>query len=149
MGVEPFLLSSTIRVVIGQRLVRRLYGQKEEYKLSKEEITSLGKFLNFEKVLDALRAENVIQKSDKIEDLVFCKPVPSNETPDGYKGRMVINEVLTVSSAINELILQQASTDKIEAQGRIEGMLTLAEDGFFKAAQGSTTIEEVLRVVSD
>lgn len=149
MGVEPFLLSSTIRVVIGQRLVRRLYGQTEKYKLSKEEIASLGKFINFEKVLDALRQENVIKKSDKIEDLDFCKPVPSDETPDGYKGRMVINEVLTVSSAINELILQQASTDKIEAQARSEGMLTLAEDGFFKAAQGSTTIEEVLRVVSD
>lgn len=149
MGVEPFLLSSTIRVVIGQRLVRRIYGQKEEYRLSKEELSSLGKFIDFERVLTTLREENVIKKTDNIEDLVFSKPIPSEETPDGYKGRMVINEVLTVSPAINELILKQSSSDKIEAQARAEGMLTIAEDGFFKAVQGSTTIEEVLRVVSE
>lgn len=149
MGVEPFLLSSTIRVIIGQRLVRRLYGQKETYKLSKEEIVSLKKFIDFEKVLDALRQENVIKKDDGPEDLVFSKPVPCDEAPDGYKGRMVINEVLTVSPAINELVLKQASSDKIEEQARSEGMLTIAEDGFFKAVQGGTTIEEVLRVIND
>ena len=149
MGVEPFLLSSTIRVVIGQRLVRRLYGQKESYKLSKEEIVSLKKTVDFEKILTTLRDENVIKKTDGIEDLVFFKPLPSEEAPDGYKGRMVINEVLTVSSAINELIIKQASSDKIEAQARSEGMLTIAEDGFFKAVQGGTTIEEVLRVIND
>jgi len=149
MGVEPFLLSSTIRVVIGQRLVRRLFGQKESYKLSKEEIVSLKKVIDFEKLLTTLRDENVIKKTDTIEDLVFSKPIPSEEAPDGYKGRMVINEVLMVSSAINELIIKQASSDKIEAQARSEGMLTMAEDGFFKAVQGGTTIEEVLRVISE
>jgi len=149
MGVEPFLLSSTIRVIIGQRLVRRLYGQKESYKLSKEEIVSLKKVIDFEKLLTTLRDEHVIKETDGIEDLVFSKPLPSDEAPDGYKGRMVINEVLMVSSAINELIIKQASSDKIEAQARSEGMLTMAEDGFFKAVQGGTTIEEVLRVISD
>src|SRR3989339_962654 len=128
MGVEPFLLSSTIRVIIGQRLVRRLYGQKESYKLSKEEIVSLKKTVDFEKILTTLRDENVIKKTDGIEDLVFFKPLPSEEAPDGYKGRMVINEVLTVSSAINELIIKQASSDKIEAPASSEGMLTMAED---------------------
>jgi len=149
MGVEPFLLSSTIRVVIGQRLVRRLFGPKESYKLSKEEIVSLKKVIDFEKLLTALRDENVIKKTDTVEDLVFSKPLPSEDAPDGYKGRMVINEVLMVSSAINELIIKQASSDKIEAQARSEGMLTMAEDGFFKAVQGGTTIEEVLRVISE
>jgi type IV pilus assembly protein PilB len=149
MGVEPFLISSTIRVVIAQRLVRRLYGEKEEYKLTKEDIASLGKFIDFEKVLKALTEEKVIKKNTKIEDITFYKPVPSEENHDGYKGRMVINEVLNVSSAINELILKQASTDKISEQARLEGMLTIAEDGFFKAVQGHTTIEEVLRVIND
>ncbi len=149
MGVEPFLLSSTMRVVIAQRLVRRLYGQKEEYKLTRKKLSSLEKLINIEKVMDELEKEGVIKKGTKIEDLIFYKPVPTDETQDGYKGRLVINEVLNVSPAINELILKQSSSDKIEEQARSEGMLTIAEDGFFKAVQGSTTIEEVLRVTNE
>lgn len=149
MGIEPFLLSSTMRVVIAQRLVRRLYGQKEAYRLPKEEFASLGKFIDLQKVLHALEEEGIVKKGTKLEDLTFYKPLKSDETPDGYKGRMVINEVLNVSPAINELILKQASSDKIEEQARAEGMLTMAEDGFFKAAQGLTTVEEVLRVINE
>jgi type IV pilus assembly protein PilB len=149
MGIEPFLLSSTIRVVIGQRLVRKLYGNKEEYSLTKEEAASLGKFINIDKVLLALTEEGVVKSGTKVTDLVFYRPKPSEDSSDGYKGRMVINEVLYVSPAINELILKKASSDKVEEQARSEGMLTMAEDGFFKAVQGSTTIEEVLRVVSE
>lgn len=149
MGVEPFLLSSTIRVVIAQRLVRRLYGQGEPYRLPKEEINSLAEFIDFGKVMHALEEENIVKKGTKVEDLTFYKPAPSDDSLDGYKGRMVINEVLNISPAINELILKQASSDKIEEQARNEGMLTIAEDGFFKAVQGSTTVEEVLRVIND
>jgi type IV pilus assembly protein PilB len=149
MDVEPFLLTSTLRAVIAQRLVRRVYGHKEEYTLSKEEVVSLGKFIDFEMVMKALREESVVPKTAKLEDLKFVRPVKSEEAPEGYKGRMVINEVLIISSAINELVLKQASSDVIEAQARKEGMLTMAEDGFFKAAQGQTTIEEVLRVIND
>jgi len=149
MDVEPFLLSSTIRVVIAQRLVRRLFNKGEPYKLPKEEIASLGEFINFDMVMKALIEENIVEKSTKPEDLLFYKPVPNEESVDGYKGRLVINEVLTVSSAINELVLRQASTDEIEQQARNEGMLTMAEDGLFKAVQGITTVEEVLRVISE
>jgi type IV pilus assembly protein PilB len=149
MDIEPFLLSSTIKVVIAQRLVRRLFGQKEEYTITKEEAVSLGKFIDLEHVLKALKEEAVIKKDAKLEDITFYRPKPSEEAPEGYKGRSVINEVLLVSPTINELILKQASSDKIEAQARTEGMLTMAEDGLFKAVQGITTIEEVLRVISE
>ena len=149
MGVEPFLLSSTMRVVIAQRLVRRLYGQKEEYKLTKKELSSLEKNIDIEKVINVLVKEGMIEKGTKVEDLTFYKPIPTDEAQDGYKGRLVINEVLNVSPAINELILKQSSSDKIEEQARLEGMLTIAEDGFFKAVQGTTTIEEVLRVTNE
>lgn len=149
MGVEPFLLSSTIRVVIAQRLVRRLFGETSTYKLTKEDIVSLRKFIDIPRVLTALKEEGIVEKGSALEDLTFHKPIPSDETSDGYKGRMVINEVLTVSPAINELILKQASSDKIEEQARSEGMLSMAEDGFFKAVQGQTTIEEVLRVINE
>lgn len=149
MGAEPFLLSSTIRVVIAQRLVRRLFGETSTYKLTKEDIVSLRKLIDIPRVLTALKEEGIVDKGSNLEDLTFHKPIPSNETSDGYKGRMVINEVLTVSPAINELILKQASSDKIEEQARAEGMLSMAEDGFFKAVQGQTTIEEVLRVINE
>jgi type IV pilus assembly protein PilB len=149
MDVEPFLISSTIRVVIAQRLVRRLFGAKEEYKITKEEAVSLGKFIDLDNVLRTLREENIIKKDTKLEDLTLYRPKASEEAPEGYKGRAVINEVLLVTPAINELILTQASSDKIETQARKEGMLTMAEDGFFKAVQGVTTVEEVLRVISE
>lgn len=149
MDVEPFLLSSTVRVVIAQRLVRRLYGDKDPYTLSKKDLSSLESSINFERVLQALYDEGIAEKGTQIEDLTFYKPKKNDEAVDGYKGRMVINEVLLVSPTINNLILQQASSDKIHEQARSEGMLTIAEDGFFKAVQGLTTIEEVLRVVNE
>ena len=62
---------------------------------------------------------------------------------------MGIYEVLPVTSTIKELIMANASGDKIEAQARAEGMLTMSEDGIFRAAQGVTTIEEVLRVITE
>jgi len=149
MEVEPFLLSSTLRVIIAQRLVRRLYGKKEEYKLTKEEVVSLREMIDIDKVMQALIKEGIIKKDTPPEELTFCRPLASDETTDGYKGRVVINEVLMVSPAIVELILTKASTDKIEKQARTEGMLTMAENGLFKAAQGLTTIEEVLRVINE
>jgi len=149
MDVEPFLLASTIRAIIAQRLVRRLDKTKEKRILTKEELSSLEDNINIERVLAALRAENIIAKSTGIEEIPFYTPSPSAESETGYTGRQVINEVLTVSPAITELILKQASTDAIHEQARKEGMLTMAEDGIFKAAQGVTTIEEVLRVIQD
>lgn len=149
MDVEPFLLSSTVRVAIAQRLVRRLFGVGEEYTINKEEADSIRDLVNVDKVLEALVAEGVVKKDTKLEDIKFKRAVPSDDAPDGYKGRVVINEVLAVSPAINELILQKASSDKVEEQARAEGMLTMAEDGLFKAAQGVTTVEEVLRVINE
>lgn len=149
MEVEPFLLSSTLRVVIAQRLVRRLYGKKEPYTIAREQIKELSTFVNMDAVLTALYEENIVKRGTPIEEVQFYRPLPSEDAPEGYKGRQVINEVLMMSPAINELILASASTEKIEKQARAEGMLTMAEDGVFKAAQGSTTIEEVLRVISE
>jgi type IV pilus assembly protein PilB len=149
MEVEPFLLSSTIRIVIAQRLVRRLFGKAEDYKIDKKQSESIRELVDVDRVLDAMTDENIIKKGTPLEEVTFKRPMKSDDSPDGYKGRLVINEVLAVSPAINELILQKASSDKVEAQARAEGMLTMAEDGIFKAAQGLTTIEEVLRVINE
>ena len=149
MGVEPFLLVSTIRVIIGQRLVRKLCDTKEKQELSRAEMTRLEEAVDVGAVLKALKEEKIVPKAATWKQVPFYRPVESEQCPDGYSGRMGIYEVLPVTDSIKELIMQDATADQIEAQARKEGMLTMAEDGMFKAVQGITTIEEVLRVISE
>ena len=150
MNVEPFLLTSTINVVIAQRLVRVLCKEKEEYTLSQEEIDALAEVANLELVMKTLKEEDVVNKSAaSLKDVTFYRPVETPECPNGYKGRVGIHEVLRVTETIKQLIIQGKTADEIEVQARQEGMLTMTEDGIFKAAQGVTSVEEVLRVISE
>ncbi len=149
MGVEPFLIVSTVKTVIAQRLVRKLAEEKEQYFLTEQEISALGKMVNLDIVLDALKKEKVVKEDAEWKDVPFYKPKPNKETPDGYKGRVGIHEVLEVTSTIKELILRGASTDEIEKMAKKEGMMTMLEDGIFLVASGVTSTEEVLRVVSE
>jgi type IV pilus assembly protein PilB len=149
MGSEPFLLVSTLKVIIGQRLVRKLCAVKEEYTLTEEEIKSLREVVDLDRVLQALKDEKIVEKNADWKDVPFYRPKVSAECGEGYSSRVGIHEVLKVTSAIQDLIIKGATADAIEEQARKEGMLTMIEDGIFKAAQGITTIEEVLRVVSE
>lgn len=150
MGVEPFLLVSTLRVIIGQRLVRRLCKDKEEYQLSREEQTQLEHYIDPSNVLKALKEEKAVAK-DAVwgKSVPFYRPKETPECPTGYSGRIGIYEVLPVTATIKELVMKGATGDAIEKQARSEGMLTMSEDGVLRAAQGITTIEEVLRVVAE
>lgn len=148
MKVEPFLIISTLDVIIGQRLVRKLSEKKEKYYLSKPEIESISKVVNLERVLEVLRGEDIIGKKDGWENIPFYKPL-KDSGEEGFKGRVGIYEVLNVSPTVKDLIIKGATTEDMELQAKREGMLTMLEDGIFKAAQGLTTIEEVLRVVSE
>jgi type IV pilus assembly protein PilB len=148
MKVEPFLLVSTINIIIGQRLVRKLADQKEKYFLSKPELATLGKSVNLDKILDVLKAEKIVDKSDTWEKVPFWRP-KKGESDESYSGRIGIHEILRVTPTIKEIILKDGTTDAIQAQAEKEGMLTMFEDGIFKAVMGNTTIEEVLRVASE
>jgi type IV pilus assembly protein PilB len=150
MKIEPFLLVSTLDVIIAQRLVRQLSKQKEKYKLTKAEIESIGKVVNMDKVLDCLREEKIIKNKDDWGDCDFYRPPKTLKDPDeGYHGRLGIHEILNVSTAVKDIIIKGGTAEEIELQAKKEGMLTMLEDGIFKAAQGLTSIEEVLRVVSE
>ena len=149
MGVESFLLVSTLRVAIGQRLVRKLSDDRLPYILTKAEREELGTQVDLDAVMKTLKEEKIVKEDATWNDVQFYHPKERGETEDGYKGRMGIHEVLEVSPTIKDMVMSGKTGDEIEAQARKEGMLTMMEDGIYKAAKGLTSIEEVLRVISE
>lgn len=149
MKAEPFLLVSTLSVVIGQRLVRKLTEKKEKYLLTPAELKTLGKTVDLDRVLAALKEEKVVEAKATWEKIPFWRPQGGIDPEEGFSGRIGIHEVLTMSAAIKEMVIQGKTDKEIEKQAKSEGMLTMLEDGIFKAVQGHTTIEEILRVVTE
>ena len=154
MEAEPFLISSTLNLILAQRLVRCLCKEKEEYRLSDLELKNIAKYCDLDRILNILIEEKIIpyKKNQSVKqdwkDIAFFRPKKSKECPDGYKGRVGIFEILLMTESIKELIIKQASSDQIQEQAqKQEGMRIMLEDGFIKAAQGITSIEEVLRVI--
>ena len=147
MGVESFLLVSTLRVAVGQRLVRRLTDDKEAYTLTSDEKTNLSKYADLDKILKTMKEEGVVKDNATWNNIPFYHP--KNDGEDAYKGRAGIHEVLEMSSSIKDMVMADATADEIEEQSRKEGMLTMLEDGIYKAARGETSIEEVLRVINE
>jgi len=149
IGAEPFLLVSTIKVIIGQRLIRKLCKTKEKYTLSKKEVDTLHDLIDMDRVLSFLKEEKIVGSTDTWSTIPFYRAQKSAECEDGYSGRLGIYEVLHVTQTIRELIIKGATEEAFEKQAKSEGMMSMIEDGIFKAAQGQTTIEEVLRVINE
>ncbi len=149
MGVERFLLVSTLRVAVGQRLVRRLTEAKDSYTLSADERADLERHVNMDRVLASLKEEGIVKSNATWNSIPFYRPKEASGIEDSYKGRIGIHEVLHVTPTLKDLVMAQATSDQIEAQAKKEGMLSMVEDGIYKAALGLTTIEEVLRVISE
>lgn len=149
MHIEPFLMVSTMNVIVAQRLIRRLNATKEKYVMTKDELDLLAKKIDLNRVLTFLKTEKIVDDKADWDTIPFYKPIPSAESEDGYAGRVGIHEVLKVTSTIKELIIKNATTAQIEEQAKKEGMMTMLEDGIFLAVKGVTTIEEVLRVISE
>lgn len=150
MKVEPFLVSSTTNVIVAQRLVRKLCSDaREEYTLAPNQIASLQKQYDIKRILEIMKEKKAVESNASWEDIKFYKAKETKDCPEGYKGRLGIFEVLFVSEPIKKLITSQGSSDDIQKQAVKEGMLTMLEDGFIKAARGVTTIEEILRVTKE
>lgn len=149
MGIEPFLISSTVNVIVAQRLVRRLCQSKTKKVLPKETPTDLLKKIQTEHITSILQKERLIDGKTSFEKIPWTEPTKSEECPDGYKGRVGIYEVLEVTESIRDLIIKHGSADDIEKRAREEGMITMFEDGVIKAAEGTTTLAEILRVTSE
>jgi len=149
MGVEPFLLISTINIVIAQRLIRTLCDCSEPYEANQEIMDKM------HEELDILNGFNIYDEDHKLKlhfdkntakvTLHKAKGCPKcNNT--GYIGRTGIFEALKMSESISKLIMSNASISEINQQALKEGMLSMVQDGFIKALEGTTTVEEVLRV---
>jgi len=150
MDIEPFLIASTINCIEAQRLVRKIVPEgAEKYKLTEAEIEEFKDQVDLKRVLEVLQKEKIVAAGDKFEDIIFFRPKPTPDHPDGYSDRIGIHEVLAISETIKELIIKRTDSDTIEKQARKEGMLTMIEDGLVKAARGLTSIEEVLRVTKE
>jgi type IV pilus assembly protein PilB len=155
MGVEPFLIASTIRTVIGQRLVRRIGPKNETYQSTSVEVAAIeatiGSLLpatkeDVDKVSKDLGYENLPLRNQNAYTLTKGNDSPSS--PGGYQGRMGIYEAFEVTSSIQDLILKRASSAEIQKKAQEEGMITMRQDGFLKALDGRTTVQEVNRVAS-
>lgn len=155
MNVEPFLIASTVHTVIGQRLVRRVGPDKEIYQSSVAETAAIKETIGHllpgteaerEKLANDLGYKTLPLRTDKAYTLVKGKDAP--DTPGGYKGRLGIYEVFSISQEIQELILKRATSSDIQKKAQEQGMVTMREDGYLKALAGETTLAEVDRVAS-
>ncbi len=156
MGIEPFLIASTVRTVIGQRLVRRIADKnKANYKASITEAEAIHQNIGHllppteeakAKVSEDLGYENLPLSTENAYTLYKGKDSP--ETPSGYKGRMGLYEVFEVDESIQKLILERATSSEIQKVARENGMIDMREDGYLKALAGLTTISEVNRVAA-
>jgi type IV pilus assembly protein PilB len=139
MGIEPFLIASTIRTVIGQRLVRRISADTETYESDAVETTAikqaLGQLLpehdsDRQRISDDLGYEDLPLRGRNAYTLK--RGVDTPETPKGFKGRMGIYEAFEVTTPIQELILKRATTTEIQNAAKAEGMITMREDGYLR-----------------
>jgi type IV pilus assembly protein PilB len=137
MGMEPFLLDSAINAVVGQRILRQICSHCKFAYTPPPEITE-----NIKQVLGNLIPQNKEIKLYKGKGCAVCGDL-------GYLGRTGVFEVLVISEKIMKLILERASASALEKQAIEEGMITLKQDGYLKALEGVTTLEEVLRVGQD
>ncbi|MBU2025563.1 MAG: ATPase, T2SS/T4P/T4SS family [Patescibacteria group bacterium] len=155
MGIESYLVASTLNLIIAQRLVRKVCPNcVKTFNLDTKQIESLKKAINVDRCLEFLKKDarmpEEIRGINSIEEIKFSKGAGCDRCgTSGLKGRVGVFEVLEVDEEIAKMITQEKSSNDIEAAARQKGMRTMLEDGFLKAVLGITTIEEVLRVTKE
>ena len=166
MGIEPFLIASTVKAVVGQRLVRRLcMNCRQSYVPDQTEVAEITRLFHLAPgqnfyYIHQLEAQAIVQKvggetpwgTTDTTIAALWRPSPNgcdecNHT--GFKGRVGIYEVLGTSREIQKMIIGGNTSNEIQDQAVAEGMTTMLTDGLIKAIRGNTTVEEVLRVTKE
>lgn len=149
IGVEPYLIASTINAVLAQRLVRGICKDCQiEYSLDEATIETISKYFHLDKLVPVLIKEGLAPaKTKSIQDLKFFKGQGCDKCNNsGYKGRLGLHEVLEVTPTVAQMIMEHKSAQEIQDLAEQEGMTLMWEDGFIKAVKGITTIDEIIRV---
>lgn len=156
MGIEPFLLASTLNVVIGQRLVRRITEKRETFKSSEMETKEINHIIgdllpkdkeSVAEVSEDLGYPGLPVKND--DHYMLSHGVNSKETPGGYSGRAGLYETIVVDDDIQKMIINHSTANEIMRLAKTKGTITMRQDGVLKALSGITSMEEVNRVASD
>jgi type IV pilus assembly protein PilB len=155
MGIEPFLIASTVKTVIGQRLVRRIGESQESYESTAPETEAirqtLGEMLpktddDIKKVSEDLGYETL--PLAKQNAYTLRRGIDGPNAPNGYSGRMGIYEAFVVTEEVQKLILERSTSTAIQKMAQSQGMITMREDGYLKALAGMTTLNEINRVAA-
>lgn len=156
MGIEPFLIASTVNTIIGQRLVRRVSEKRDTYQSNPIEtqniLTTVGHLLpktaaDVARISEDLGYKDLPLAGQTAYTLVKGQDTP--QSPHGYSGRAGLYEVMDVNENIQNLIVARATSAEIQRKAQEQGMVTMRQDGYLKALQGITTLEEVNRVTAD
>lgn len=155
MGIEPFLIASTVNTIIGQRLVRKIADNRESYQADEVENDAIKETVG--RLLPETKTDAVkIAKDLGYEDLplstqnayTLFRGKDTSQAPGGYKGRVGLYEVIDVNDEIEKMILDRATSNVIQDKAVEQGMVTMREDGYLKALTGLTTVAEVNRVTA-
>ncbi|HUD07068.1 MAG TPA: ATPase, T2SS/T4P/T4SS family [Candidatus Saccharimonadales bacterium] len=155
MGIEPFLIASTVHTVIGQRLVRKLDSNKVSYQSNRVETEAIhqtvGRLLPNTKEEAAKKASDLGYSSLPLSNqsaYTLWKGTDSSSHPGGYKGRVGLYEAFEVTEPIQDLIIKRATSNEIQKVAKTQGTVVIREDGYLKAMAGLTTTNEVDRVAT-
>ncbi len=158
MGIEPFLIASTVNTILGQRLVRRVARRREEFQSSPIETKNIldvvGHLLprtkeDVARVSDDFGYKDLPLAGQSAYTLVKGVDTRQDPAPMGYSGRAGLYEAMDVNEEIQKLIVARATSADIQRKAQEQGMVTMRQDGYLKVLQGITTIEEVNRVTTD
>ncbi|MBI4034738.1 type II/IV secretion system protein [Candidatus Saccharibacteria bacterium] len=156
MGIEPFLIASTVHTVSGQRLVRRNVPGGQLYQSSRPETEAIHQTLG--SLLPKTEAEVPTIAADlgysrlplaNQNAYTLAKGLAGQDNSNGFRGRMGIYEVFQITEAIQDLILKRATSSAIQRTAQAEGMVTIRQDGYLKVLAGLTTLDEVNRVAAE
>lgn len=152
IGIEPYLIASTVNAIMAQRLVRVIC-QDCKTKIEVDEALkgALAKEFTLDKLVATINREKILDKQiKKFDDLEFFQGKGCDKCGNtGYKARIGIHEILEVTPEIQELIVNRATALDIQNKAEEQGMILMWQDGFIKATLGQTTIEEILRVTKE
>lgn len=151
MEIEPYLVASTVNAIVAQRLVRKVCPDcKEKHRLDRSTLATLEEQFDLKRILGILKNKKLVPENSNFSNITFFRGKGCARCrKEGYRGRIGIFEAIEVDEEIGSLLAGSPTTDELESKARAKGMIFMHEDGFIKAVQGLTTVDEIMRVTKE